>query len=135
MPFNSIVSRADADPLIPDDVADETIAAATQESAALSLFRRVSLGTKITSMPVLSALPVAYWVNGGGYRDPRAKAFIESWFSKLKLRCIWRHEFETLEQARAAIGIYVDRYHHHPHTNLYRTPSEVAQTWKITTTT
>jgi putative transposase len=67
----------------------------------------------------------------GGYRDPESQAFIESWFSKLKLRCIWREEFETLEQARAAIGAYIHSYHHRPHSSLaYRTPSEVAQTWK-----
>jgi transposase InsO family protein len=45
----------------------------------------------------------------GGYRDPESQAFIESWFSKLKQRCIWREEFETLDEARAAIGAYVDR--------------------------
>ena len=67
----------------------------------------------------------------GGYRDPESQAFIESWFSKLKLRCVWREEFETLEEARAAIGAYIDRYHHRPHYRLaYRTPSEVARTWK-----
>jgi putative transposase len=67
----------------------------------------------------------------GGYRDPESQAFIESWFSKLKQRCVWREEFETLDDARAAIGAYVDRYHHRPHSRLaYRTPREVAATWK-----
>ncbi len=67
----------------------------------------------------------------GGYRDPESQAFIESWFSKLKERCIWREEFETLEQARGAIGAYVERYHHRPHQFLgYRTPKEVRQTWE-----
>ena len=67
----------------------------------------------------------------GGYRDPESQAFIESWFSKLKLRCIWREEFETLEQAREKIGAYIDGYHHRPHSGLaYRTPREVAATWK-----
>jgi len=71
----------------------------------------------------------------GGYRDPESQAFIESWFSKLKLRCVWREEFETLDEARDKIGAYVDRYHHRPHSGLaYRTPREVAATWKITTT-
>lgn len=54
----------------------------------------------------------------GGYRDPESQAFIESWFSKLKERCIWREEFETLDQARPAIGAYVERYHHRPHSSL-----------------
>jgi putative transposase len=67
----------------------------------------------------------------GGYRDPESQAFIESWFSKLKQRCIWREEYETLDEARHAIRGYVERYHHRPHSRLaYRTPLEVAATWK-----
>ena len=67
----------------------------------------------------------------GGYRDPESQAFIESWFSKLKLRLIWREEFETLEQAREVIGAYIHSYHHRPHSGLaYRTPREVAATWQ-----
>ena len=67
----------------------------------------------------------------GGYRDPESQAFIESWFSKLKERCVWREEFETLDQARAAIGAYVERYHKRPHSSLnYTTPLEVRQTWE-----
>jgi putative transposase len=67
----------------------------------------------------------------GGYRDPESQAFIESWFSKLKLRCVWREEFETLDEAREKIGGYIDRYHHRPHSGMaYKTPHEVAATWK-----
>jgi putative transposase len=67
----------------------------------------------------------------GGYRDPESQAFIESWFGKLKLRCVWREEFETLEQARAVIGAFIDTYHDRPHSGLnYKTPAEVAQTWQ-----
>ena len=67
----------------------------------------------------------------GGYRDPESQAFIESWFSKLKQRCVWREEFETLDEAREKISNYIDTYHHRPHQGLaYRTPREVAATWK-----
>jgi putative transposase len=67
----------------------------------------------------------------GGYRDPESQAFIESWFGKLKERCVWREEFETLDQARQAIGAYVTNYHHRPHSRLdYLTPLEVAATWR-----
>jgi len=67
----------------------------------------------------------------GGYRDPESQAFIESWFGKLKQRCVWREEFETLEQARDKIRRYIDGYHHRPHSALaYRTPREVAATCK-----
>ena len=67
----------------------------------------------------------------GGYRDPESQAFIESWFGKLKEREVWLNEYETLDQARAGIGGYVDRYHHRPHSGLdYKTPHEVRRTWQ-----
>ena len=77
---------------------------------------------------VLADLGIAH--RRGGYRDPESQAFIESWFGKLKERCVWRHEFETLDQAREVIDAYVIHYHHRPHSRLdYRTPLEVAATW------
>jgi len=77
----------------------------------------------------LSDLGIAH--RRGGYRDPESQAFIESWFGKLKERCVWREEFETLDQARQAIGDYVTNYHHRPHSRLdYNTPLEVAATWR-----
>jgi len=77
---------------------------------------------------VLSGLGMAH--RRGGYRDPESQAFIESWFSKLKERLVWRMEFETLDQAREEVSAYVDRYHDRPHSGLgYLTPKEVRQTW------
>jgi putative transposase len=67
----------------------------------------------------------------GGYRDPESQAFIESWFGKLKQREVWLNEYETLDDARHAIGGYVERYHRRPHSALnYRTPLEVRETWE-----
>jgi putative transposase len=67
----------------------------------------------------------------GGYRDPESQAFVESWFGKLKEREVWLNEYDTLDDARRAIGGYVDRYHHRPHSGLnYRTPDEVRRTWE-----
>ena len=56
----------------------------------------------------LSALGIAH--RRGGYRDPESEAFIESWFRYLKERCVWRQEFETLDQAREVIAAYIDHY-------------------------
>ena len=89
-------------------------------------------GTAFTSRAFRARLAeLAITHRRGGYRDPESQAFIESWFSKLKQRLIWREEFETLDQARAAIAGYVGRYHDRPHSGLnYRTPREVAATWQ-----
>jgi putative transposase len=67
----------------------------------------------------------------GGYRDPESQAFIESWFGQFKKRCAWRAEWETIDHARREITTYIDTYHHRPHSGIgYRTPAEVAQTWR-----
>jgi HK97 family phage major capsid protein len=59
-----MITRGDAAPLIPQDQATEILKAVPDVSAALTLFRRVSMGTKTVRQPVLSALGEAYWVNG-----------------------------------------------------------------------
>lgn len=64
MPFNNLTSRTDVSALIPEAVSNEMIGAATAESAALSMFREIPVSATQTRLPVLSALPVAYWVTG-----------------------------------------------------------------------
>lgn len=64
MPYNNLTSRTAATPLIPEEVASEVINRATDQSAVLSLFRRVPVSRGQLRMPILSALPIAYWVNG-----------------------------------------------------------------------
>lgn len=64
MPYESIISRTDAGALMPEEVSRDLIRRSTDESAALSLFRRVPVGRAQVRMPVISALPLAYWVNG-----------------------------------------------------------------------
>jgi putative transposase len=51
---------------------------------------------------VFSGLGVGH--RRGGYCDPELQAFIESWFRYLKQRCVWRNDFETLDQAREVIA-------------------------------
>ncbi len=55
----------------------------------------------------------------------------ESWFGQFKKRCAWRAEWETIDQARKEIADYIDTYHHRPHSGIgYRTPTELAATWR-----
>ena len=64
MPFDSIITRTDADALIPEEQAAEVVKALTASSAVLQLCRTTTMSSKVQQQPVLSALPVAYWVNG-----------------------------------------------------------------------
>jgi HK97 family phage major capsid protein len=62
--FNSLTSRTDVASLIPEEVSRDMLARATEQSAALAMFRRIPVGRAQVRFPILSALPVAYWVNG-----------------------------------------------------------------------
>jgi HK97 family phage major capsid protein len=64
VPYNNVISRTDAGALIPEEVVNDMIRRATDDSATLQFFTRVPVGRNQVRFPVLSALPVAYWVNG-----------------------------------------------------------------------
>lgn len=65
MPYDSLISRSGATALMPEDVSREIIQGAVEQSAVLSLARRLpNMTQKQRRMPVLSSLPTAYFVDG-----------------------------------------------------------------------
>lgn len=64
MAYDNIISRTDVGGLLPESTITSLLSGVTQQSAAMQLFRRVPVGAGVTNLPVLSALPVAYWVSG-----------------------------------------------------------------------
>lgn len=64
MPYDSLTSRTDAAARIPEQVVNSMLGKAVEQSAVLTLFRRLPVASAQTRMPILSALPVAYWVTG-----------------------------------------------------------------------
>jgi len=62
--YNSTVSRDDIAGVVTEDVASSIIQSAVEASAALKLFPHVRMSQKVRRLPVLSALPTAYWVDG-----------------------------------------------------------------------
>jgi HK97 family phage major capsid protein len=64
VPYNNLISRTDAAAEIPEEVARALVNRVADDSAALRMFRRVPVNRGQVRMPVLSALPVAYFVTG-----------------------------------------------------------------------
>lgn len=64
MAFNNITSRTDSSALMPEEVSNAMLGKAMENSAVLSLFPRIPVGRAQLRLPVLSALPTAYWVSG-----------------------------------------------------------------------
>jgi HK97 family phage major capsid protein len=59
-----MIDRTGASALIPEEVSNILLRDISAASAALSLFRQIPMGTKINRLPILAALPAAYWVDG-----------------------------------------------------------------------
>ncbi len=64
MPYGNIIDRTGAQALMPEDASREIWQSAIEESGALGLFRSVRMSRKQQRIPVMSVLPVAYFVNG-----------------------------------------------------------------------
>lgn len=92
MPYNSLISRSDAAALVPEDVSNAILSGMVNESAALTLFRRVPMSRNQTRMPVLSALPTAYFVSG----DTGLKQTTEA---------AWANKFLNVEELAAIVPI------------------------------
>ena len=64
MPYTNVISRTDAQALMPEEVVNDLLSGLANESAALTMFKTVPMARGQVRMPVLSALPIAYFVNG-----------------------------------------------------------------------
>jgi hypothetical protein len=62
--YDSLTTRTDVSPLVPEEVSKEMLGKATESSTVLDLFRPIPVSGNSIRFPILSALPIAYWVVG-----------------------------------------------------------------------
>lgn len=90
MPYDSLASRADTAALVPEDVARDMLGRVRrEESAALALFKNVPVVGAQTRFPILSALPIAYWVTGDtGLKQTTEMAWSNKYLNVEEIACI-----------------------------------------------
>lgn len=64
MAYNNLISRTSAQATIPEVVSEAIMKSVTNDAAALQMFTHLPMSSNQTRMPILSALPTAYFVNG-----------------------------------------------------------------------
>jgi HK97 family phage major capsid protein len=79
MAYNDQINATDVGPLIPEEVANEIISSVEVKSAAMQLMRKARMTRAQQRLPVMSALPVAYFVASGGGLKQTSKA---AWANK-----------------------------------------------------
>lgn len=89
MPYTNLISRTDAAALIPEEVASEIITKMPEQSAALRLFKRVPMSRNQQRLPVLSVLPIAYWVAGDtGLKQTSEANWANKFLNAEEIACI-----------------------------------------------
>jgi len=83
MPYNSIISRSDAAALIPEEASKEIISGIPEQSFVMKFFRRLpNMTRKQQRMPVMSFLPLAYFVSGEADTDGLKQTTEQKWENK-----------------------------------------------------
>jgi hypothetical protein len=108
--YNNNLSRTDIQPLIPEDVLESFLNDLTDTSVALTAFRKVPVAQAQTRFPILSALPIAYWVAGDtGLKQTTEMAWGNKYLNIEELAAIAPIPEAVLEDLQAAgVGGGVD---------------------------
>lgn len=90
MPYDSLITRSDAAALIPEDVATTIIQGIAESSAVMRLGTRLpDMPRAQRRMPVLSALPTAYFVTGDtGLKQTAEVSWANKYLDAEEIACI-----------------------------------------------
>jgi len=89
MPYNNVITRTNTAALIPEEASAEVLKRLPTASAALSLFRHITMSRQQYRMPIMAALPVAYFVTGDtGLKQTSEQQWANKYLNAEELACI-----------------------------------------------
>jgi HK97 family phage major capsid protein len=89
MPYNNQITRSGAAALIPEEYSTEILTRLPVQSAALALFRHVTMSRQQYRMPIIAALPVAYFVAGDtGLKQSTEQQWANKYLNAEEIACI-----------------------------------------------
>jgi len=99
MPYNSIIDRDEAAALIPEEVSREIIQGIVTSSVCLSMMRRLpNMSRHQQRMPVLSALPTAYFLTGESLK-------LRDYALKQTTEVAWTNKYLNAEEIACIVPI------------------------------
>jgi HK97 family phage major capsid protein len=116
MAYDNIIARGDVP--VREETIDVVMDGLENTSAARTLFRTIPVGKKSQRFPVLSALPMAYWVNGDtGLKQTTEMAWANKFINVEELAVIVPvpqnvlddSDFDIWAEARPKVGEAIDR--------------------------
>jgi len=89
MAYENAINRTDAQALVPEEVSNAMLKKLSEQSAVLSQFTRVPISRNQERFPVLSALPLAYFVTGDtGLKQTTEASWKNKYLNVEEIACI-----------------------------------------------
>lgn len=116
MPYNNVISRGEVP--VREETIDVIMDGLENTSAARTMFRQITVGKASQRFPVLSALPMAYWVNGDtGLKQTSEMAWTNKFVQIEELAVIVPvpqnvlddSDYDIWAEARPKVGEAIDR--------------------------
>ena len=109
MATNNLISRTGSQALVPEHISDMLLKGLSNESVALQMFKHVPMGTSQTRMPVLSALPTAYFLSGDtGLKQTTEVDWTNKYLNVEEIACIVPISENVMDDIESGYDLWAD---------------------------